>query len=294
VTLNDSETYLSTMARVRRRRRRLLLVLALALAAGAAGAAVALQGGTDTRGARVVDFTVKSRLVGRPLHEEAVIPAGAGDGERRPLLVWLHGRSGHPGDLFTSEFYEELSRLGDSAPIVVALDGGDHSYWHDRRGGRWGSYVMREALPAALHRLPADPHRVAIGGISMGGFGALELARANPGRFCAAGGHSPAIWTDAGTTAPGAFDDAADFSRHDVVAYARTDAHPFGGIPLWIDRGNSDPFVSGDAALVGALRSHGANVTLHAWPGSHETAYWRAHTAAYLRFYARALARCRR
>jgi S-formylglutathione hydrolase FrmB len=281
------------MARVRRRRHAWLLALVAAAAAVAVVVAVQLSG-TDRHGARIVDFTVKSRLVGRRLHEQAVVPAGLHDGERRPLLVWLHGRSGHAGDFFSDELYAELARLGDRAPVVVELSGGDHSYWHDRRSGRWGAYVMREALPAALRRLPVDPRRVAIGGVSMGGFGALDLARANPGRFCAAGGHSPAIWTVAGETAPGAFDDADDFARHDLVAYARATPRAFGGLPLWIDRGDSDPFVPGDAALVSALRASGATVTSRIWPGEHDSDYWRAHTASYLRFYARALAHCRR
>jgi enterochelin esterase-like enzyme len=267
----------------------LAVLAALSLAAGVV---VASQAGPDTRGAHVVSFTVKSRFVGRSLQERAVIPSGLGSGERRPLLVWLHGRGGRPGDIFWDEFYAELARLGPHAPVVVELDGGNHSYYHDRRSGRWGSYVIREAIPAALRRLPADGRRVAIGGISMGGFAALDLARSHPGSFCAVGGHSPAVWLHSGETAPGAFDDAADFARHDLYAYARGNAHPYGRLPLWIDRGSRDPFAPGDASLVDALRGHGANVTSHVWPGAHEGDYWRAHIARYLRWYAGRLERC--
>jgi S-formylglutathione hydrolase FrmB len=151
---------------------------------------------------------------------------------------------------------------------------------------------MREVLPAALKSLPVDPHRVAIGGVSMGGFGALDIARRNPGRFCAAGGHSPAIWTTGGETAPGAFDDAADFARHDLVRYAGRARHPWGSIPLWLDRGNQDWFVHGDSAFVSALRKNGRKISTRRWPGRHNGAYWRAHTSDYLRFYVRAFARC--
>lgn len=35
-----------------------------------------------------------------------------------------------------------------------------------------------------------------------------DLAMLHPGRFCAVGGHSPALWFDGGETAPGAFDSA--------------------------------------------------------------------------------------
>jgi enterochelin esterase-like enzyme len=263
----------------------------IAIASLAAGAMVAAAR-VDQRGATVVGFTVKSRYVGRSLHELAVVPAGVAAGEKRPLLVWLHGRGGHPGDIFWEPFFAELAQLGARAPVVVELDGGNHSYYHDRRSARWGSYVMREAIPQALARLPVDSSRVAIGGISMGGFAALDLARLNPGRFCAAGGHSPAIWTSAGQTAPGAFDGTADFRRHDVYAYARARAHPYGDMPVWIDRGERDPFGPGDTALVSALRAHRANLTSHVWRGAHTSAYWQAHIARYLAWYAGRLARC--
>ena len=247
--------------------------------------------GVDRRGAHVVRFTVQSRLVGRALHEVAVVPAG--DASGRPLLVFLHGRGQRPEDFFSGSFYAALGRLGRRAPIVVALDGGDHSYWHDRRGGRWGSYVLREALPAAVRELDADGRRVAIGGVSMGGFGALDLARRSSRPFCAVGGHSPALWLSAGATAPGAFDDARDFGRHDVYAFVRSRRRPFGDVPVWIDRGASDPFAAADRQVVRALRSGGSRLSSHVWPGAHTTAYWRSHTESYLRFYADALERCR-
>jgi enterochelin esterase-like enzyme len=275
------------------RRLVLLGLVAAAIMATALVVAGELLAGTDTHGARIVRFTLESRLVGHALHEQAAIPAGVAAGERRPLLVFLHGRGVHPASLFSEEFFAGLARLGKRAPVVVALDGGDHSYWHDRRDGRWGSSVLREAIPEAVRRLHADPARVAIGGISMGGYGAFDIARrAAPGRFCAIGGHSPAFWTSAGQTAPGAFDDAADFARHDVYGWVRSHRRPYGSTPLWIDRGDRDPFRPYDDAVVSALRTSGAKLIAHVWPGGHDDAYWRAHMASYLRFYADALARC--
>jgi enterochelin esterase-like enzyme len=274
--------------------RRLVLpaLVAAAVAVTALLVAGSLLAGTDTHGARIVRFTLASRLAGRSLHEQAAIPAGVAAGERRPLLVFLHGRGVQPGSLFSAEFFAGLAKLGKRAPVVVALDGGDHSYWHDRRDGRWGSYVLREAIPEALRRLHADPARIAIGGISMGGYGAFDIARRSPGRFCAVGGHSPAFWVSARQTAPGAFDDAADFARHDVYGWVRSQRRPYGRTPLWIDRGDRDPFRPYDDAVVSALRARGAKLTTHVWPGGHDATYWRAHVGAYLRFYADALARC--
>ena len=89
---------------------------------------------------------------------------------------------------------------------------------------------MREVIPTVVRRFDIDPRRVAIGGISMGGFGAYDLALLHPERFCAVGGHSPALWLEAGETAPGAFDDAADFERNDVVGMVRGNPDAFAGI----------------------------------------------------------------
>ncbi len=239
---------------------------------------------TDAKGARVVEFKLASRLLGRSLDEVVVIPRGKH--RRRPLLVLLHGRGSSASQWLSDELFAELARLGRRAPALLIVAGGDHSYYHDRDDGPWGSYVLKEAIPAGLRRTGADPHRVAIGGISMGGFGAFDLARISPGRFCAVGGHSPALWLSAGDTAPGAFDDAEDFARHDVVRAART-GRPFGRTPVWLDAGASDPFLSADREL--ARRLH---VPLYVSPGGHDRSYWHRHAPDYLRFYAAAFSRC--
>lgn len=212
-------------------------------------------------------------------------------GGRRPLLVFLHGRAdGGGGETsnLNGDFAHALAALGPRAPAVIFPSGGKASYWHDRAGGSWGRYVTNEVIPDAVRRLHADPLRVAIGGISMGGFGAYDIARLHPGRFCAVGGHSAAVWQSSGETAPGAFDDATDFGRHDVIAAARAHPREYGRAALWLDGGDADPFHAGDEALAGALGIH-----MHVWPGAHTSAYWRSQYATYLRFYADAFAHCR-
>src|SRR5687768_886847 len=226
---------------------------------------------------------VDSELLGRTLEQGVYDPGEPG----RPLLVLLHGRGSDPEDVWTLGLAGELERLGDRAPAVLLVDGGDHSYYHDRRDGRWGTYVLRDAIPAAVGRLRADPRRIAIGGISMGGFGALDLARLHPERFCAVGGHSPAVWHTGGETPAGAFDDAEDFARHDLFG------GPYGGrARVWIDVGRDDPFHDAAKAYGELLRERGRDVTLRISAGGHDRDYWKRHLAAYLDFYAAALARC--
>jgi predicted esterase/Flp pilus assembly pilin Flp len=261
--------------------RRGLVVVLAAVVAVAAFVVVrdVLRGYWTTRGARVVRFTIHDR---HDLHETLVVPKGGGEG--RELLVFLHGRGSSPGSNLTQQLFDALRSLGARAPDVLLADGGDHSYWHDRSDGAWGSELVRQAIPAALARTRADRHRIAIGGISMGGFGALDVARLHPQLFCAVGAHSAALWFHGGDTPAGAFDDADDFARHDVLRFAeQRRLYP---VPVWIDVGRDDPFYDADTSLARELRAHGTRVELHVHAGGHGG--WAGRMGEYLRFYAAA------
>jgi S-formylglutathione hydrolase FrmB len=228
---------------------------------------------------KVTNFALRSELMDRQLYQVLVTPAGGG--ESRPLLVFLHGYGAAPSDTLSPAFVRALRRLGDRAPVVL-LPQGDTGGWHDRNEGPWGSHVLREAIPAALARSGADPDRVAIGGISMGGFGALDLGRIAPKHFCAVGGHSPAVFTRGSDDISFLFDDAADFERHDLIGIARKGS-PYDA-PVWLDVGKRDGLRPTTAKLARELQDD--DVTFHVWPGAHDGQYWDAHFADYLRFYA--------
>jgi len=265
------------------RRVALVVVVAAALAVGL-GLRYFVRDYQSARGATVDRFTLHSPLAHRDLHEILVVPEGGGRG--RELLVFLHGRSSSPASNLRQPLFDALHALGRRAPVILLADGGDHSYWHDRSDGKWGSSVFREAIPAALRRSGADARRIAIGGISMGGFGALDLARVAPGRFCAVGGHSAALWLSGAETPAGAFDDAEDFSRHDLIGAARS--HRLYSVPVWIDVGRDDPFLQADSALARELAVHGTHVSLHVHGGGHGG--WSKRMPQYLRFYVAACA----
>jgi enterochelin esterase-like enzyme len=120
----------------------------------------------------------------------------------------------------------------------------------------------------------------------MGGFGALDLARLAPRRFCAVGAHSAALWSRGAETPAGAFDDEEDFARHDLLRFARTKTL----LPrkVWIDVGREDPFLQADMTLARELRDHGTRVRLAVHGGGHSG--WSGRMGEYLRFYAAACA----
>jgi S-formylglutathione hydrolase FrmB len=282
-----------TRLQIRRRRRTALAVLAVTGAAiGYLTLAATVLAPVDRHGAELVRLAVSSEAVGERLGVNVIVPPRTGPRGERSLLVFLHGRGGSE-ETFNDAVFRGLPKLHGRRGMIVAFpDGGDHSYWHNRREGRWATYLMHEAIPLVERRFGIDPERVAIGGISMGGFGAYNLALHHPDRFCAVGGHSAALWFDGSETAPGAFDSAADFERNDVVEAVQADPGAFGGMRIWNDYGDEDPFRVYNEGFVDALRAGGTDVSAHSWPGGHEGGYWDEHWPAYQRFYLNALTSC--
>lgn len=245
-------------------------------------------------GVKTDDISIESKALGSAGDVRVLLPEGQEDGDKRPLLVFLHGRAMAP-EVATGEPMERaLAAAGADAPIVVAPYGGEASYWHNRESGDWEDFVVDEVIPTVAVRYGADANRVAIGGISMGGYGAFNIASHNLGQFCAVGGHSPAIWTESGMTAEGAFDDAEDFERNDVLATIRSQGDAWKGEDTWIDHGFSDPFASGAEELQNALVNAQADADdYQQWQGEHDQDYWDAYYDEYIEWYAKELKDCR-
>src|ERR1700754_2726222 len=142
-------------SRVQIRRRRLTALALLAVIALAVYLTLTatLLAPVDEHGAEVSHLKLRSEAVGETLGVNVVVPAQAAPAGRRGLLVFLHGRGGSEDTFAGNEaVYEGLARLGRRAPVVAFPDGGEHSYWHDRRDGDWGRYLMREVIPAVIRR----------------------------------------------------------------------------------------------------------------------------------------------
>lgn len=251
------------------------------------GFTTSAQAGTR---ARIEHFAVRSPYVPGVRRETLVVPRGWRRGG--PLLLWLHARGSDEDSLLTPSFMRALARAGRRAPAVLIPSDNRFSFWHDRRGRGWARYVMRSVLPRGLALSEADAGRVAVGGISMGGFGAYDLARLYPGRFCAVGGHSPAIYRSGQRRLRWSFDDGADFARHDLLTIAQVNPSAFTAPRLWLDVGSGDGFAGADRLFANRLEAAGLKLSLHLWRGRHAPSYWHAHFGAYVRFYAAALAAC--
>ncbi len=218
-------------------------------------------------------------------------PPGAVEGDDLPVLLTLHGRSGDHGtafaDLGLDRFLAQAVHRG-SAPFAIATVDGGTSYWHGRADGTDSrAMVIKEFLPLLAAR-GLDTNRLSLLGWSMGGFGALALA---------ASGESPplrsvstlsaALFMSFDSSADGAFDDEADFRRHEVLAQVDR----LVGVPLRIDCGDVDPFAEANRELRQRLMAAGAEPDGGIQPGGHTYGYWRKMAARHLSFAASHLSR---
>ncbi len=210
--------------------------------------------------------------------------------ERYPVLYMLHGYSGKVDEWMwygIFDRYEELLAKNQVKSYIIVLPCGEQEYWvdHPNDGLRWGDYMAHEVvahIDGNYRTIPLKESR-AIGGLSMGGNGALQIAMNYPDIFGIVGAHSPTMRT---------FDqkipwwgDLNWFLAHDPVAMVKTN-QSITQVKLWVDDGNDDkvwrPRV---LQMKQNLDDRKINYVWQSWAGDHDASYWRAHVADYLQWY---------
>ncbi|MBM4193134.1 MAG: esterase family protein [Gemmatimonadetes bacterium] len=257
-------------------------------------------------------------------------------GRRYPVAYYLHGAD---GDETNWTGVGRIAAVMDSliaagAPeMILAMPDGDNS-WYTTFNVLVDAARCRQLLPTgadaerdcvawphyddyvafdvvrfvdARYRTVVSAAGRGIAGLSMGGYGAFQLAAQYPGVFGAAASHSGVLWprelapptvgpgllrraaADSGVAARfrnqwaertrlifGA-DSAAWLARDPATTLKRLKASG-GRLPaLYADCGASDVFVAQNRAFRDALRVTGIPLEYHEWPGGHSWPYWRAH-----------------
>lgn len=245
-------------------------------------------------------ITFYSRALGRDMGYMAWMPPGytaaANAGVAYPTLYLLHGvgspEAFGPDEWLGYALTEDLDRLlalGLIEPMIVVLPQGDQSYWVNHANGpKWGDYVALDLVKHvdATFRTEGRRERRAVGGLSMGGHGAVQLAYKHPDVFSIAGAHSPTIRPF--ETSPEFFGDPAHFAKHDPISLAKT-TNSARRVLTWIDIGAQDEWKDGAQALRDALTAKRAPVEYRVLEGEHEGWYWEYYLPEYLHFYSQAL-----
>jgi putative tributyrin esterase len=148
---------------------------------------------TSPAQSRIHSESFYSPSVHDTMHVVILLPSGYDHGRKYPVLFLLHGYSGDQRDW--TEKTDIVSYTARLAMIIVMPEAENSwyvNYETDPRS-RFEDYIIHD-LPAFVNSIyPIDTTREAIAGLSMGGYGALELALRYPQKFQFAGDLSGAI-----------------------------------------------------------------------------------------------------
>lgn len=219
-----------------------------------------------------------------------------------PTLYLLHGLSDD------STIWLRRTRLevyAANLPLLIVMPDGYRSFYTNHHEGADYARHFGEELPAFIERtFQVRPTRDAraIGGLSMGGYGALRVGLGYAGRFCSIHSHSGAVgWGQnrnyeqvARATGRGSdfaaelrriFGPSPEGSDHHLLTLAKR-AKKARQLPkISLDCGREDFLLTNNRAFVKELRAAKVPHTYKEHPGSHEWGYWDTHIREALAFH---------
>jgi S-formylglutathione hydrolase FrmB len=240
-----------------------------------------------------------SAVLGQKLSMNVILPdAGRGP---FPVFYLLHGLT---DDHTVWVRRTNVERYVADLPLIVVMPDGHRGFYTDHvNGPAYGQHVAAE-VPAFIerhfHAMTTREGRC-VGGLSMGGYGALRLALAHPDRYASATSHSGAVGMgDRDTPRDGGPVSLAEFRRifglnpwgtnHDLLHLARqAKASPAPLPAVRMDCGTEDFLIEDNRALHRELTQIGVPHEYAEFPGAHNWDYWDQHVRDAIAFHARAL-----
>lgn len=226
-------------------------------------------------GGEVTRETLDSTVLGFSYTVSVYTPPCYGKEEemRYPVLYLLHGQG--MDDTFwlslgTAGLADEM--IAEGAPPFLIVMPYEVNDYDPVEGSGFGESVLTELIPWVEENYVVCTTRDcrAIGGVSRGGGWAVRLVARNFDVFGAVGAHSM------GLMAGDWWQIQKHLQTHTVDEYPR----------IWVDRGEDDYLYEGTDFFVSVLEENDIPHEFHIWPGRHEAAYWQAHVAEYLAWYA--------
>lgn len=212
-----------------------------------------------------------------------------------PICILLHGVYGSAWIwAMKGQAHRTVQRMiadGEIQPMLLAMpsDGlwGDGSAYFGHHGKHFDRWIVEDVPLAIRENIPqADASsELCIGGLSMGGYGALSLGSRFPEKFKAISGHSSITVLDEMKlfVEEPISDYTANCNTPNVIdtLQANGDSLP----PLRFDCGVDDELIAGNRKLHKQLLKAGIAHTYEEFPGGHEWPYWQKHLEKTLRFF---------
>lgn len=245
-----------------------LAVLLLALASGTASAARAKKPKLPQQETGFLNRTIQIR--GITHRYQVYVPEGFSREDHKlwPIILFLHGRGerGSEGMWQTQiGLPQDVRDHPDRWPFIIVMPQcPQNAFWTDQNS----MDLAMATLNREVAEFNGDPERTYLTGISLGGYGAWELARLFPNRWAAIviassgvfWSYAPYRWTRA-SSLPG--------------EYARAVGHT----PVWLFHGTDDTVVNlrQSEMMYDALKAAGGNVRLWIYRGMHHDTWTRAY-----------------
>ncbi|OLE13026.1 MAG: hypothetical protein AUG89_06160 [Acidobacteria bacterium 13_1_20CM_4_56_7] len=264
-----------------------------------------------------IDCSVfKSRILHRPVRYCVMLPSNyeTATKTKYPVLYFLHGLGENEQALLQSGGWgliEDLRRDHKVGDFLMAAPEGRGSFFINSADGRdrYSDFFLTELLPfiETHYRVIRERKSRGITGLSMGGYGALRYAFANPDLFGSVSVQSPALITesprelnadlrDAGPLAKllgtvfGNPINVAHWNQNNPFVLARKNQAQLRVQAIYINCGQQDEygFAAGAEQLHKQLQREKISHEFHLYPGGHNAEYFLSHLGETIQFHWRA------
>ncbi|MCE5240327.1 esterase family protein [bacterium] len=215
-----------------------------------------------------------------------------------PVFYLLHGLS---DDYTAWQRWTSIERYARELPLIIVMPDGHRSFYCDATSG----YAHEAAIVKDLIGFMDTHFRTiksgrgrAIGGLSMGGYGAMKLGLKHSDKFCSVSAHSgvylhvkerwwerPDNWVPELARIYGT--EKACAANDPFALAAKLD--PARAPAIWMDCGTEDGLLRDNRELHAHLKKLKIKHDYHEFPGTHNWAYWDEHVQQALAFHRKAL-----
>ena len=255
---------------------------------------------------KIDHIKIQSNILDKEMGLTVYTPASYGNGQRLPVLYFLHGRSGDENIMYELDIRNIADRMISESlikPLIIVCPRMENSRGlnsaeecHDVVStdgriinlGRYEDYFIKEIMAFVDGHYNTWSHRNGrfIGGVSAGGYAALNLGMRYPDLFSRIGGHMPAVELQLDEEDMPYFKNL-DMWRANNPLLTAAKCSLGSDCKIYIDAGDEDEggFYNGYLRLYKTLNTRGIDVQNHIFKGHHNMEYIKSNIEKYIAFY---------